>query len=232
MLYAFTDESYSPRFYFQGALIVDENELIALENVAEEILLFATKLGVQPDTEIHGHSIMNSVHGWESLDRKFGLKIRILKNIFNGITNTSSQLLVAGIFTEPFNFSVASTRNRHIYTHDLLLGMINLYASDLNEEVMIYSDRTSVKKHLLANFEINRRKYENLRELEFIDSRTSAGIQLVDSCLYIFHRMSSLDKENKSRNYELSELWTIVQRLIHEDFEPMIIGLESTEDSQ
>ena len=44
MLYAFTDESYSSKFYFQGALIVDENELIALENLAEEILLFATKL--------------------------------------------------------------------------------------------------------------------------------------------------------------------------------------------
>ena len=41
MLYAFTDESYSSKFYFQGALMVDENELIALENVTEEILLFA-----------------------------------------------------------------------------------------------------------------------------------------------------------------------------------------------
>ena len=44
MLYAFTDESYSSRFYFQGALIVDENELIAIENLVGEILLFATKL--------------------------------------------------------------------------------------------------------------------------------------------------------------------------------------------
>lgn len=232
MLYAFTDESYSSKFYFQGALMVDENELIALENVAEEILLFATKLGVHPDSEIHGHSIMNSAHGWESLERKFSLKIRILKEIFTGISNTSSQLLIAGIFTEPFNSLVASTRNRHIHTHDLLLGMINRYAGDLNEEVMIYSDKTSVEKHLLANFEINRRKYENLKDLVFIDSRTSQGIQLVDSCLYIFHRMSSLDKENKFRNHELRELWAIVQRLIHEDFEPMIIGLESTEGSQ
>lgn len=232
MLYAFTDESYSSRFYFQGALIVDENQLIAIEKLAEEILRFAGKLGVLPDTEIHGHSIMNSVHGWESLDRKFGLKIRILKEILTGITNTKSELLVAGIFTDPFIFSVAPTRNRHIHTHDLLLTMINRYAGDLNEEVMIYSDRTSVEKHLLANFEINRRKLENLKELEFIDSRTSAGIQLVDSCLYIFHRMSSLDKGKKSRNLELSELWAIVQRLIHEDFEPMIISLESTEGSQ
>jgi hypothetical protein len=110
--------------------------------------------------------------------------------------------------------------------------MINRYAGDLNEEVMIHSDKTSVEKHLLANFEINRRKHENLKELVFIDSRTSPGIQLVDSCLYIFHRMSSLDKENKSRNYELRELWETVQRLIHEDFEPRIISLKSTEDSQ
>lgn len=231
MLYAFTDESYSSRFYFQGALIVAENELIAIENLVGEILLFATKLGVHPDTEIHGHSIMNSVHGWESLDRKFGLKIRILKNIFNGISNTSSQLLVAGIFKEPFISPVTSNRNRHIHTHNLLLGMINRYAGDLNEEVMIYSDKTSVEKHLLANFEINRRKYENLKDLVFIDSRTSAGIQLVDSCLYIFHRMNSLDKEKKSPSLELCELWAIVQGLIHVDFEPKIISSESTEGS-
>ena len=44
MLYAFTDESYSSKFYFQGALMVDENELIAIENLVREILLFATKL--------------------------------------------------------------------------------------------------------------------------------------------------------------------------------------------
>jgi hypothetical protein len=44
MLYAFTDESYSSKFYFQGALIVNENEMIALENLAKRILLFARKL--------------------------------------------------------------------------------------------------------------------------------------------------------------------------------------------
>ena len=232
MLYAFTDESYSSKFYFQGALMVDENELIALENVAEEILLFATKLGVHSDSEIHGHSIMNSAHGWESLERKFGLKIRILKEIFTGISNTSSQLLIAGIFTEPFNSFEASTRNRHIHTHDLLLGMINRYAVSLNQEVLVYSDKTSVEKHLSTNFIKYRSRYENIKDLVFIDSRTSAGIQLVDSCLYIFHRMSSLDKENKFRNHELRELWAIVQRLIHVDFEPTIVSLESTEGSQ
>jgi hypothetical protein len=232
MLYAFTDESYSSRFYFQGALIVNENELIALENLAEEILLFATKLGVHPDSEIHGHSIMNSAHGWESLDRRFGLKIRILKDIFSGITTTSSQLLVAGIYAEPFSTFNASTRNRHIHTHNLLLGMIDQYATGLNEEVFVYSDETSVEKHLQANFMKYRSKYENIKELEFIDSRTSAGIQFVDSCLYIFHRMSSLDIENKSPHNKLSELWAIVLRLIHVDFEPKIISLESTEGPQ
>lgn len=232
MLYAFTDESYSSRFYFQGALIVNENELIALENLAKKILLFATKFGVHPDSEIHGHSIMNSAHGWESLDRRFGLKIRILKDIFTGITNTSSQLLVAGIFAETFSTANASTRNRHIHTHDLLLGMIDQYAASLNEEVFVYSDKTSVEKHLQVNFIKYRNRYENVRELEFIDSRTSVGIQFVDSCLYIFHRMSTLDRENKSRNNELIDLWGVVLRLIHVDFEPKIISLESTEGSQ
>ena len=175
---------------------------------------------------------MNSAHGWESLDRKFGLKIRIFKEIFTGITNTSSQLLVAGIFTETFSSSLISTRNRHIHTHNLLLGMIDQYAVSVNQEVLVYSDKTSVEKHLQANFIKCKSGYKNLKELEFIDSRTSPGIQLVDSCLYIFHRMSSLDRENKSPHNELSELWAIVLRLIHVDFEPKIISLESTEGSQ
>ena len=232
MLYAFTDESYSSRFYFQGALIVNENELIALENLAEEILIFVTKFGVHPDSEIHGHSIMNSAHGWESLDRRFGLKIKVLKDILTGITNTSSQLIVAGISAEPFSTANASTRNRHIHTHNLLLGMIDQYAAGLNEEVMVYSDKTSVEKHLQANFIEYRSRYENIKELAFLDSRTSVGIQFVDSCLYIFHRMSSLDRENKSRNNELIDLWALVLLLIHVDFEPKIISLESTEGSQ
>jgi hypothetical protein len=113
-----------------------------------------------------------------------------------------------------------------------ILGMIDQYAAGLNEEVFVYSDETSVEKHLQANFMKYRSKYENIKELEFIDSRTSAGIQFVDSCLYIFHRMSSLDRENKSPHNKLSELWAIVLRLIHVDFEPKIISLESTEGPQ
>lgn len=190
MLYAFTDESYSSGFYFQGALIVGEDELSELENIVGEILIFASKYGVAAGVEIHGHSIMNSAHGWESLDRKFGVKIRILREIFTGIANTNSQLIVAGIFAKPLNFHVASTRHRHIHTHDLLLGMINHYAASLNQEVSVYS------------------------------------------CLYIFHRISSLGGESKSSHHELKALWAIVLRLIHEDFKPMIIGLESTEGSQ
>lgn len=83
MLYCFTDESYSSKNYFQGALIVKEADLIKLEELIEEILLLAHSHGVPSRVEIHGHSIMNAAKGWQALDRKLALKIVVLKKFFS-----------------------------------------------------------------------------------------------------------------------------------------------------
>lgn len=232
MLHAFTDESYSLDAYFQGALIIPEEELILLSDLIKKILIFVANHGVKSNTEIHGHSIMNSAHGWEALQRKYALKIRIIKKIFIGIADTSGSLLIAGVRLEPHISNRIQTKSRHIQTHNLILEMINDYARAHNDEVLVYSDETTIQKRLYINFVENSEKFEQIQELSFINSKTSPGIQLVDVCLYIFHRMNLNERKTHSSRYELISLWEIISHLIHKDFDPQIIALESTEGSQ
>jgi hypothetical protein len=60
MLYAFTDESYSPRQYFQAAYIVDGEQLLQIEQVMEELFSYTRGIGIQGNVEFHGHAIMNA----------------------------------------------------------------------------------------------------------------------------------------------------------------------------
>jgi hypothetical protein len=60
MLYAFTDESYSSRKYFQAAYIVDVEQLLQIEQVMENLFTYARGIGIEGNVEFHGHAIMNA----------------------------------------------------------------------------------------------------------------------------------------------------------------------------
>jgi hypothetical protein len=97
MLYAFTDESYSPRHYFQAAYIVDDGQLLQIEQVMEELLAYVRSIGIEGNVEFHGHAIMNAKDDWKPLSGRFDLKIAIFRYFVEKVKNVDGSLLIQGL---------------------------------------------------------------------------------------------------------------------------------------
>jgi hypothetical protein len=97
MLYAFTDESYSPRCYLQAAYVVDESKIGAMRECENLIRENLTKIGVPVDTEFHGHAIMNARKGWQKLEGKFHSKIAVIKALLKEIESIEGYFIIEAI---------------------------------------------------------------------------------------------------------------------------------------
>jgi hypothetical protein len=231
MLYAFTDESYNNHFYLQGALIVEESELVNLDHLAHTILSRARAMGVSEIAEIHGHSIMQGVHGWEALAGKLNLRLGIYKQLLKGISGLRATLLIQGVEIQPLKERFGIEENPHFVTYRNLLDSIEFWAILKEEQITIISDRISYEAKLMQLFAIyqiesTKGKYHNhlksIIKVEHIDSHLSAGVQLVDSVLYIYNRLMQKAVEESRAGQEVKDLWQMLQPLIHHGFEPRI----------
>lgn len=231
MLYAFTDESYNNLFYLQGALIVEESELVNLDHLAQTILSRAQAMGVSGSSEIHGHSIMQGVNGWEALAGKLNLRLGIYKQLLKGIAGLRATLLIQGVEIQPLKERFGRDENPHFVTFRNLLDSIEIWANERGEQVAIISDQISYEAKIMKLFamyqiESTKGKYHNhlksIIKVEHIDSHLSVGVQLVDSVLYIYNRLMQKDTEQSRAGQEVKDLWQMLQPIIHQGFEPRI----------
>ncbi len=231
MLYAFTDESYNNLFYLQGALIVDESELVNLDHLAHTVLSHAQALGVSESAEIHGHSIMQGVHGWEALSGKLNLRLGIYKKLLKGIAGLKTTLLIQGVEIESLKERYGREENPHFVTFRNLLDSIEFWANLKGEQVTIISDQISYEAKIMKHFamyqiESTKGKYHNhlksIIKVEHIESHLSVGVQLIDSVLYIYNRLIQKEIEQSRAGEEVKKLWQMLQPVIHQGFEPRI----------
>ena len=231
MLYAFTDESYNNLFYLQGALIVEESELVNLDHLAHTILSRAQAIGVSESAEIHGHSIMQGVHGWEALSGKLNLRLGIYKQLLKGIAGLKTTLLIQGVEIQSLEERFGRNENPHFVTFRNLLDSIEIWANLKGEQVTIISDQISYEAKIMQLFatyqlESTKGKYHNylksIIKVEHIESRLSVGVQLIDSVLYIYNRLMQKEIKQSRAGEEARKLWQMLQPVIHEGFEPRI----------
>ena len=97
MLYAFTDESYSSRKYFQAAYIVDGEQLLQIEQVMENLFTYARGIGIEGKVEFHGHAIMNAKDVWKPLSGRFDLKIKTFEYFVEQVKEIDGSLLIQGL---------------------------------------------------------------------------------------------------------------------------------------
>lgn len=231
MLYAFTDESYNQWFYLQGALVVDKLNLASLEQLVQEVKEHARQLGVDTSTEIHGHSIMQGVHGWEALAGKVNMRLSIYKHLLHGLAKLKVTLLIQGVAIDSLSDQQRTGMNPHLITYRNILDAIEVFAQDSNKSVLIISDRISYEgkiRSLLTEYQLKSTKgnyhsyLERIIKVEHVDSHLSAGVQLIDIALYIFNKSHQpLDSDSKAKR-EAKKLWEILRPIIRDDFPPRI----------
>ena len=213
MLYAFTDESYVAASYLQGAFVIDETDIGQLDQILISTSEFAQRFGIAPGTELRGYSIMNSKHGWEPLRNKFHARVAIYKFLLTKVAELDGILCFASEFLPDSNFESISNYSRHIATHDHLLDKLNLLGLKFEKGVVIYADEITAQQKIAKDFKTQIHRYPNLNSLNFVDSETNAGVQIIDVILYLYQRFEQ-EKTLERRSKKVTiELWELVKQL-------------------
>jgi hypothetical protein len=213
MLYAFTDESYTAARYIQGAFVVDRSELDLLNQIVKETSEFAQRFGIAPGTELRGYSIMNSKHGWEPLREKFHARIAVYKFLLSKIAAVNGVIYFSELGNGTENFE--TNKNIFLYqaTQELMFEKLNSLCVSSGKAVSIFADEITEQFYLTSHFSRHSPSLSNITSLTFGKSSENAGIQIVDSLLYIYQRTRQKNI-NLQRSYKLiMELWELVSNL-------------------
>ena len=213
MLYAFTDESYTAERYIQGAFVVDQSELDLLNQIVEETSEFAQRFGIAPGTELRGYSIMNSKHGWEPLREKFHARIAVYKFLLSKIAAVNGVIYFSELGNGTQN--IETNKNILLYqaTQELMFEKLNSLCVSSGKAVSIFADEITEQFYLTSHFSRESPSLSNITSLTFGKSSENAGIQIVDSLLYIYQRTRQKNI-NQQRSYKLiMELWELVSNL-------------------
>jgi hypothetical protein len=190
MLYAFTDESYSPRCYLQAAYVVDESKIGAMRECESLIRENLTKIGVPVDTEFHGHAIMNARKGWQKLEGKFHSKIAVIKDLLKEIESIEGYFIIEAIDISMFYTFSYTDESAHQYTSKALLKRINEVALERDAKVKIFSDKISKEERARIRYPdiLGIDQHQKIISVTYVDSDKEFGIQIADICSYMARR--------------------------------------------
>lgn len=217
MLYAFTDESYSPRQYFQAAYIVDGEQLLQIEQVMEDLFSYTRGIGIQGNVEFHGHAIMNAKDNWKPLSGRFDLKIKIFKYFVEQVKEIDGSLLIQGLdITEPReNYDFPNSP--HLVTSKNLLREIDTFSVMHSRDVYVFSDKVSKEDRQRIQFDTlnQRNSFPRIKTINFVESSDFPGIQIADMCIYLYRRLVDHHEINPRTKYLVDELWKSLAFLVN-----------------
>lgn len=231
MLLAFTDESYSEDRFYQVAYVIHENQLPEVENRMLEAKKYAEKFGIHPETEFHGHRIMNHLDGWEPLEGKLKAKLDIYKMCLHIISKIDGVVIIRGV---DYNAMKERYQTPHLpeeLSHKLLLDSLDRYAETKAEKLIVYSDEAPQQKRLGELFLEYKvistggrypRFLNHIVRVEYIDSKSHVGIQIADLIVYLYRRMDDHFKDNLLEQARVRKLWQIIEPCIHPWYLPRV----------
>jgi hypothetical protein len=217
MLYAFTDESYSPRQYFQAAYIVDGEQLLQIEQVMEGLRAYTRGIGIQGSVEFHGHAIMNAKDNWKPLSGRFDLKIKIFKYFVEQVKEIDGSLLIQGLDLTGPEASYELSTSPHLETSKNLLRAIDEYSEMHGRNICVFSDKVSKEDRQRIRFDLLNQSsiFPRIKSVNFVDSSDFPGIQIADMCIYLYRRLVDHHEINPRTKYLVDELWKSLAFLVN-----------------
>jgi hypothetical protein len=217
MLYAFTDESYSPRQYFQAAYIVDGEQLLQIEQVMEDLFSYTRGIGIQGNVEFHGHAIMSAKDAWKPLLGKFDLKIKIFRYFVEQVKKIDGSLLIQGLDITESRKNYDFLNSPHLVTSKNLLREIDTFSEMHSRDVHVFSDKVSKEDRRRIRFDTLNQSiiFPRIKTINFVESSDYPGIQIADMCTYLYRRMVDHQEVNQRTKYLVEEIWKSLAPLVN-----------------
>lgn len=211
---AFTDESYSGALYVQGAYVINKEFLSLIEKEFQRSHDYAAAFGISNDVEFHGHSIMSSRKGWESLNNRFRAKIAIYQNTLQNIAEIPGKLIFQELKISPKTDPHTFSSDPHKSTFRALLHQLNSFSQSEGCSITIYADHLTREKELLTLFDYlknDRKLLPFISNIEHVDSKLHPGVQIADLCSYIYRRYRENNERDPRTRRAVETLWKIIE---------------------
>jgi ribosomal protein L24 len=213
MLYAFTDESYSSRQYFQAAFIINESVLPQIEDLRKELLEQVRMLGIAGNIEFHGHSLMNAKDEWWPLSGQFHLRMEIFKSFMSLLSQIDGSLLIEGINITDLREQNILLFSPHGKTTKELIHAIDQFAGLHHENVQIYSDKISKEDRKRIKLDKVNEEFQPrwIESINYVESSEYFGVQIADMCIYLYRRLMDHKETNRKTRLMIEELWGMLE---------------------
>lgn len=234
MYYAFIDESESPhdsvepeRFgygvYYIGCLLVDDDQLERIQHGLDEVRASASaRFGVPADAEFHGRCMFQYEDDWEVMKGKHRASIGVYRQLMRVIAESGALICVRGIQESQLKTRYGRYAHEpHTVALQYCLERVNYYAESCGiEEIEVIADKVSdptVHEGMMRRY-----KWRGFTEgyvasdlahirfpFRWEDSRHFAGLQAIDTALYMINRAARIDRSHLENRGDREVLKTV-----------------------
>lgn len=200
VLYAFLDESYQRDHYYVGGVLATSQQLAVLENSLEDWRSeeLVTKYGIDPDTEFHGHRLMQGRDPWQCLHGQVHEAVWVYREFLKRVVASGALVYMEGVDVARLNARYRYPDPPYEIALRHLLEKVNAQADLMKDEVYVVADNIEDQALYSAAIEGYTRtgtpgyKSSTLQRIQqpirFRDSHTEMGLQAADMVVYLMRR--------------------------------------------
>ncbi|WP_054012542.1 DUF3800 domain-containing protein [Arthrobacter sp. ERGS1:01] len=201
MLVAFVDESYPDQKnkYCVSAVVVDMIGLFDLAAGFRGVMSYAhSAFGVDPQTELHGHEIMQQRNGWEPIAGKHRAAASVYGKALTAIVDSGAKVFLQGMDVERQNARYSNPHDPHEVVLRHVLERVDEYARQKQLDVLVMADQEPGQAQHAAMIELFSQTgtpgYRSstlsriIQPVRFDDSHYHAGLQAADLAAYLYNR--------------------------------------------
>lgn len=195
----FVDESYQKNHYYVAGVLVDEKQSENLVTRLDELADGVRERNSWPaPPEFHGHALMNGLDDWESLNGNFGACVTIYQKVLHAIQNSGARVYLEGVDVNRLNARYKYPDSPHEVALRHMLERVNEYCSRDGKMCKVIADmvpqQDDFNEAIQGFTRVGTPGYRSQKllcvdgDIEFVDSRSSRGVQAADMSVYILRR--------------------------------------------
>lgn len=158
--------------------------------------------------EFHGHSLMNGLDDWQPLKDNFGASVRIYQKVLHAIQNSGARVYLEGVAVNRLNARYRYPDSPHEIALRHLLERVNEYCASSGVMCKVIADMVPQQEDFNEAIQgftrVSTPGYRSQKlhcvegDIEFVDSRSSWGVQAADMAVYILRRQREEPFASKS----------------------------------
>ncbi|MBD2764224.1 DUF3800 domain-containing protein [Kocuria sp. cx-455] len=181
-------------------MLATSEQLAVLEGTLEDWRSeeLVTKYGIDPETEFHGHRVMQGRAPWQCMHGQVHEAVWVYREFFKRVVASGVLVYMEGVDVARLNARYKYPDPPYEITLRHLLENVNAHARSAKDEVYVVADNIQDKALYSAAIEGYTRtgtpgyKFSTLQHIQqpirFRDSHTEMGLQAADMVVYLMRR--------------------------------------------